>query len=109
MNYVPIHTSVYPSYNFLAAENAFLKQSSEYKDRVLCEQAESITKLRADIDQLSQANATLRQERNKFEADAERWRVMQKIIKVQGGDRHLYEVQKIVDKDIERANAAPRR
>lgn len=102
MNYVPVHTSIYPSYNYLLAENSFIKQSSEYKDHVLCEQSVTITNLKKDIEQLSVANMKFKEERDRFAADAERWRVMQKIIKIQGGEQHLYEVQKIVDKDIER-------
>lgn len=102
MNYVPIHTTVYPSWNYLAAENAYLKQNIEYKDAVLCEQQEKISDLQKDVTQLSQASATFKKERDDALADAERWRVMKKIIATQGGQQPLYEVHKIVDQDIER-------
>jgi hypothetical protein len=101
MNYVPIHTNIAPNYNYLSAENAFLKQDIEYKNTVLWEQQTTIKKFEEDVQQLSQANMGLMQERDKAVADAARWRVMQKIILSQGGERHLYEVQKTVDKEIE--------
>ena len=59
MNYTPIHTSIYPSYNYLAAENAFLKQDIEYKNAVLAEQ-------QGKIESLQRANAELQH-------DALRW------------------------------------
>ena len=108
MNYIPIHTSVYPSYNYLSAENAYLKQSLEYKDAVIIEQQETINKLNADVCQLSQASATFKQERDKLEADAHRWQVMKQIIKTQGNEREVYEVTKIVDKEIARERAPGR-
>lgn len=95
-----IPTSVVPNYNYLAAENAFLRQAIEYKDAVLCEQQTTISKFQSDVAQLSEANMTLKAERDKAVADAERWRVMKQIIKTQGNDQQLYEVQKIVDKEI---------
>lgn len=101
MNYIPIHTNVAPNYNYLSAENAFLRQNIEYKDAVLCEQQATIQKFQADVAQLSEANMTLKIERDKAVVDAARWRVMQQIIKTQGNDRQLYEVQKVVDRDIE--------
>lgn len=101
MNYVPIHTNVAPNYNYLSAENAFLRQSIEYKDAVLTEQQRTISALREDIDQLSQANMGLKAENETFAADAQRWRVMKQIIRIQGNDQQLYTVEKIVDKDLE--------
>ena len=100
MNYIPIHTSVAPNYNYLSAENAFLKQDIEYKNSVICEQQGTINKLKADVDQLSQANMALKKEMESFENDAKRWSVMKQIIKVQGTERQAYEVQKIIDKDL---------
>lgn len=101
MNYIPIHTNIAPNYNYLSAENAYLRQSIEYKDAVLCDQQATIKKFQADISQLSEANMTLKVERDKAIADAERWRVMKQIIRTQGNDEQLYTVQKIVDKDID--------
>lgn len=100
MNYIPIHTNIAPNYNYLSAENAYLKQNIEYKDAVLCEQQATIEKFQADVAQLSEANMTLKMERDKAVADAERWRVMKQIIKIQGNDQQLYEVQKIIDKEL---------
>lgn len=102
MNYIPIHTNIAPNYNYLSAENAFLLQNIEYKDAVLCEQQATIQKFQADVAQLSEANMTLKMERDKAVSDAERWRVMKQIIKTQGSDQQLYEVQKIVDREIEK-------
>lgn len=101
MNHMMIPTNVVPNYNYLAAENSFLRQSIEYKDAVLCEQQATIKKFQDDVAQLSEANMTLKMERDKAVADAERWRVMKQIIKTQGNEQQLYEVQKIVDRDIE--------
>lgn len=100
MNYIPIHTNIAPSYNYLSAENAYLKQTIEYKDAVLTEQQVTITKFQNDVSQLSQANMNLKSEHDKAVSDAARWRVMKKIILSQGGERHLYEVQKTVDREI---------
>lgn len=97
-----IHTTVYPSYNFLSAENSYLKQAIEYRDYVLHEQQGKIEKLQSDVDQLSQSNMTLKIERDKAVADAERWRVMKQIIRSQGSDEQAYIVQKVVDKDMEK-------
>lgn len=105
MNYMPIHTNIAPNYNYLSAENAFLKQDIEYKNAVLCDQQTTIAKYQADVEQLSQANATLRQERDRAVADAARWKVMKQIIRSQGGDKQVYEVQKTVDKEIENDRA----
>lgn len=105
MNYMPIHTNIAPNYNYLSAENAFLRQNIEYKDAVLCQQQETISKLQADVDQLSQSNMTLKSERDRNEADANRWRVMKNIIRTQGTEQALYVVQKTVDKDIEHERA----
>jgi hypothetical protein len=103
MNYIPIHTNISPNYNYLSAENAYLKHNIEYKDAVICEQQAKITELQKDVQQLSNACNLFKQERDKHSADAERWRVMKKIILTQGGQRELYEVQKTIDKDIENA------
>lgn len=100
MNYIPIHTNIAPNYNYLSAENAYLKQTIEYKDAVLCEQSVTIKKYQEDVAQLSDANMTLKAERDKAIADAKRWRVMKQIIKTQGNEREAYEVQKIVDKEL---------
>ena len=105
MNHMPIHTNVAPNYNYLSAENAFLRQNIEYKDAMLCEQQEKIHKLHADIEQLSQANMTLKQEKDKFEGDANRWQVMKKILRTQGTDQALYVVQKTIDRDLEHERA----
>lgn len=102
MNYIPIHTNIAPNYNYLSAENAYLKQSIEYKDAVLGEQQARITQLQQDVEQLSQASAKYKQERDQYADDAQRWKIMQRIIKTQGNDREAYEVHKIVDKEIER-------
>lgn len=106
MNYIPIHTNIAPNYNYLSAENAFLKQDIEYKNAVLCDQQSTIAKYQADVEQLSQANATFKQERDQAAADAARWSVMKQIILSQGGERQLYEVQKTVDKEITLRNKA---
>ena len=100
MNYIPIHTNIAPSYNYLSAENAFLKQNIEYKDAVICEQQARIGQLQADVEQLSQASFTFKKERDAAMADAARWRVMKKIILTQGGERPLYEFQKNIDKEL---------
>lgn len=102
MNYIPIHTSIYPNYNFLSAENSYLKQSIEYKDAVLQEQQTKITQLQADVTQLSQASSGYKRERDQYADDALRWQIMQRIIKTQGNDKQMYEVTKIVDREIER-------
>jgi hypothetical protein len=101
MNYIPIHTNIYPNYNYLSAENAYLKQSIEYKDAVLQEQQTKITQLQADVAQLSQASNGYKQERDQYADDAQRWKIMQRIIKTQGDPRQMYEVTKIVDREIE--------
>jgi hypothetical protein len=100
-----IPTNIAPNYNYLAAENAFLRQGMEYKDAVICEQQTTIQHLQKDIESLSKASATFMQERDKFEMDARRWQVMKKIILTQGGERQLYEVQKTIDKELERNRA----
>lgn len=105
MDYIPIHTNVYPNYNYLSAENAFLRQNIEYKNAVLCEKQVEIDKLKADVDQLSQASFTFKQERDRANNDADKWRVMKQIIRTQGGEQKLYEVEKIVDKELERDRA----
>ena len=99
MNHMLIPTNVMPNYNYLAAENSFLRQSIEYKDAVLCEQQTTIKKFQADVEQISSANMQIKQENDKLKHDAERWQIMKKILLTQGGERQLYEVQKIVDKE----------
>ena len=105
MNYIPIHTNIAPNYNYLSAENAYLKQSVEYKDAVLCEQQTKISQLQDDVSQLSQASTKFKQARDKFESDAKRWQVMKKILKTQGNEQQLYEVQKIIDTELEHDRA----
>jgi len=100
MNYIPIHTNIAPNYNYLAAENAFLKQDIEYKNAVLCEQKVTISKLQADAEQLSQASMQFKQQRDQATADAARWHIMKKIIATQGGEHQLEEVEKIVNKEL---------
>lgn len=97
---INVPTSIYPNYNYMATENAFLKQNIEYKDAVICEQQQTINNLKADVQQLSMANTSLKSDKDRFEVDAERWRVMKKIIAMQGGDKHARDVQAIVDKDV---------
>lgn len=99
MNYIPIHTNVFPNYNYLSAENAYLKQSIEYKDAVLCEQQMTIQKFQTDVEQISSANMQIKQENDRLKNDAERWHIMKKILLTQGGEKQLYEVQKIIDKE----------
>lgn len=106
MNYIPIHTNIAPNYNYLSAENAYLKQNIEYKNVVLSEQQARIAQLQQDVEQLSQASAKYKQERDQHAADAQRWQVMQRIIKTQGSAREAYEVHKIVDKEISRGYAS---
>jgi len=100
MNYIPIHTNIAPNYNYLSAENAFLKQDIEYKNAVLCEQKVTISKLQADAEQLSRASMQFKHERDQAVADAARWRVMKRIIDTQGGKQQLQEVEKIVNKEL---------
>lgn len=95
MNYMPIHTNVHPSYNFLAAENAYLKQEIEYKNAVLCDQQDRINKL-------GHENTALKLERDASCEDAERWRIMKQIIKTQGSEQALYVVEKTVAKDLDK-------
>lgn len=101
INYQAIHTQVYPSYNYLAAENAYLRQNIEYKDAVLCEQQQTISKFQSDVSQLSQANMAFRHERDQFAADAAKWRVMKKIIVKQGSEEQLYQVEKTIDQELQ--------
>jgi len=99
MNPIMIPSSVMPNYNYLAAENSFLRQNVEYKDAVLCEQQSTIQKFQADVQQISSANMQIKQENDKLKHDAERWQTMKKILLTQGGERQLYEVQKFVDRE----------
>lgn len=101
-----IPTHIAPNYNYLSAENAFLRQNIEYKDAVLIEQQSTIQKLQKDVTQLSEANMDLKIQRDKAIADAERWKIMQQIIRTQGNDQQAYLVGKIVDKDLERGRTA---
>lgn len=103
MNYTPIHTNIFPSYNYMAAENAFLKQDVEYKNAVLCEQQATIDNLQKEIAKHEDVKSELdmlKIERDKYQMDARRWHVMKQIIRAQGNDQQLYEVQKIVDKEL---------
>lgn len=100
MNYYPIHTNIAPNYNYLSAENAYLKQDIEFKNAVLVEQQSTIGKLKADINQLSQANMDFKVAHDKALHDAKRWAVMKKIIATQGTDQALYVVQKTIDRDL---------
>lgn len=104
-NYVPIHTTVYPSYNYLSAENAFLKQAIEYRDHVMHEQQGTITKLKADIGQISQANMQFKAECAQAKAEALRWQKVKHIMLTQMGERQMYEVQKMVDREIRNERA----
>lgn len=108
MNYYPVHTNITPNYNFLSAENAYLKQDIEFKNAVLIEQESTINKLKADVGQLSQANMMFRADCDKFRHDAKRWEAMKKIIEMQGGKDHAEQVQQIVDKDIQKNGASVR-
>lgn len=101
-----IPTHVAPNYNYLAAENTFLRQNIEYKDAVLCEQQTTIQKLQENVTQLSEANMDLKIQLDKVIADAERWRIMKQIIRTQGNDQQAYLVGKVVDKDLERGRTA---
>ena len=83
MNYTPIHTSIYPSYNYLAAENAFLKQDIEWKNAVLAEQ-------QGKIESLQRANAELQH-------DALRWNKFKHIIDGQRGELTSRHLESIVD------------
>lgn len=102
MNYTPIHTNIYPSYNFMAAENAFLKQQIEYKDAVLCEQQHTINGLQSELTETTQENALLKSQVEDLHANSSKWKIMKQIIRGQGGERHLYDVEKVVDKEMER-------
>lgn len=105
MNYPPIHTTVYPSYNYLSAENAYLRQTIEYRDHVLHEQQITIANLQADVNQLSQANMQFQNECAQAKAEAQRWKAVKKIMLTHIGERQMYEVQKIVDKEIRNERA----
>lgn len=96
MNYIPIHTSIHPTYDYMSAENAFLKQDVEYKNAVLCEQAGTINQLQGELKQVSEERDKLKP----YEMDARRWHVMKQIILSQGGERQVYEVQKVIDKEL---------
>lgn len=83
MNYIPIHTNIYPSYNYLSAENAFLKQDIEWKNAVIVEQ-------QGKIEALQRANAELQH-------DALRWNKFKHIIDAQQGQLTAAQLQNIVD------------
>jgi len=106
MNYYPIHTNIAPNYNYLSAENAYLKQDIEFKNAVLLEQQSTIGKLKADIDQLSQANMDFKVAHNKASHDAKRWAVMKKMIATQGGQEHAQHIQQVVDGEIKKNGPA---
>lgn len=105
MNYPPIHTTVYPSYNYLSAENAYLRQTIEYRNHVLHEQQITIANLQADVNQLSQANMQFQNECAQAKAEAKRWQAVKQIMLTHMGERRTYEVQKIVDKEIRNERA----
>lgn len=79
-----IHTNVMPSYNFMQAENAYLKQAIEWRDAVMQEQ-------QGKIESLQRANAELQH-------DAMRWNKFKHIIDAQKGDLSAKQLQNIVDR-----------
>lgn len=79
-----IHTSIAPNYNFMQAENAYLKQAVEWRDAVLQEQ-------QMKIDALQRANAELQH-------DAMRWHKFKHIIDAQKGEMSSKQLQNIVDR-----------
>lgn len=83
VQYHLIHTSIMPSYDFVQAENAYLKQSIEWRDAVLQEQQSKIVCLQ-------KANTELQH-------DALRWNKFKHIIDLQKGDMSAKQLQQIVD------------
>jgi hypothetical protein len=83
MNYIPVHTNIVPNYNYLSAENAYLRQNIEYKDAVLCEQ-------QVKMEILTRANQQL-------QLDAQRWQKFKRIIDAQKGELNAEQLQNIVD------------
>lgn len=82
--YNVIHTNVLPSYNFMQAENSFLKHAIEWRDAVLQEQ-------QAKIEALQRANSELQH-------DALRWNRFKHIIDAQKGELNGKQLENIVDK-----------
>lgn len=80
---INVPTSIYPNYNYVATENAFLKQNIEYKDAVICEQQQK-------IDSLTQANQEL-------QLDAQRWQKFKRMFDAQKGPMNSEQLQHIVD------------
>lgn len=95
MNYQPVHTNILPSWNYLSAENAFLKQDIEYKNAVLVEQ-------QGKIDALQRANSELQH-------DALRWSKFKHIIDAQRGELTAVQLQNIVDGGNRHASRLPAR
>lgn len=81
--YHVIHTNIAPSYNFMQAENAYLKQSIEWRDAVMIEQ-------QTKIEALQRANSELQH-------DAMRWNKFKHIIDAQKGELNAKQLQNIVD------------
>lgn len=100
MNYIPIHTNITPNYNYLAAENAFLKQDIEYKNAVLSEQQHRIDDLKKDIDQLSSATATMKANQDQSISDAARWNYAKNMYFQKLGFESPNMLEKKIDKDI---------
>lgn len=83
VQYNLVHTNILPSYNFVQAENAYLKQAIEWRDAVLQEQ-------QMKIDALHKANSDLQH-------DAMRWNKFKHIIDAQKGQLSGKQLQNIVD------------
>lgn len=81
--YPVIHTNIAPSYNFMLAENAYLKQSIEWRDAVMVDQ-------QTKIEALQRANSELQH-------DAMRWNKFKHIIDAQKGQLTAKQLQNIVD------------
>lgn len=83
MNYTPVHTTIVPNWNYLSAENAYLKQEIEWKNAVLVEQ-------QGKIESLQRANSELQH-------DALRWNRFKHIIDGQRGELTGQQLERIVD------------
>lgn len=83
MPYTLIPTNVAPSYAFMQAENAYLRQSIEWRDSMLIEQ-------QGKIENLQRANSELQH-------DAMRWNKFKHIIDQQKGELTGRQIQNIVD------------
>jgi len=82
--YPIVHTNIAPNYNFVQAENAYLRQSVEYRDAVIVDQQRQI--------------AGLQEENSRLQFDAARWNKFKQIIDSQKGDLTSSQLQNIVDK-----------